>query len=809
MLRTPPFSAAFLAAALFMVPTAAPGQDAGPGTGGAVAALRAEKMLDGGGRRVLMIGAHPDDEYTDLIALLSRGDGVETAYLSLTRGEGGQNLIGNELGVGLGILRTDELLAARAIDGGRQFFTRAFDFGFSKSAEETFRFWPHDSLLKDVVRVIRQFQPQVIVSVWSGTPRDGHGHHTVAGIIAREAFDAAADPARFPEAGAAFRVSKFYLAPYTLQPNTPTLTLDGGRIEPASGLTMHQLAARSRSRHRSQDMGMLEEPGPWPVRVALAAVAPGVTAGPLDSMFAGIAISPSNAASAQRATGVRGSGIVLDAYADRDEIASGDSITITMLVVNNSPDTVAVRMRAGEPWWKLIRADTACMGTVSVAPGARRDCRVRRIADAVSQPYMLNRPLSGAMYDLPDAIPRTVATGDTVLSLVEPVVFGRAYDEEPKAMFFFMGRRPSASIATVTVRGRSLDQGLGELRRPIAVVPPIGVEITPGTTVWPRGVRSRTFEVHAEHLARGTTRARIALTGPAGWQVTPARDVNFSRFGERITLPFTITAPTVVRDTTVEFQAFAVIGNDTLRRTVHRIEYPHVPRRVYFTDANATVTVADMTFPSLARTAYVRGAADQIPGALHGAGIKLRVLDGDAMETAVLDSLSVLVIGPRAYEVSDAVRRAHPRIMEWVERGGTLVVQYQQYQYVSGGFAPRPFTIASPHDRVTDETAAVTLLDPAHRLLRFPNRITAADFDGWRQERGLYFAGTWDAAWSPLMEMHDAGEPPKRGGLLVANAGRGRVVYTGLAFFRQIPAGVPGAWRLFANLLAPGEARAR
>ncbi|MBA2293333.1 MAG: PIG-L family deacetylase [Gemmatimonadales bacterium] len=781
----------------FLAPLCVGAQASGPGTGGAVAHARAT-VAEGNWKRVLMVGAHPDDEYNDLIALLARGRGIETAYLSLTRGEGGQNLIGNELGVALGLLRTEELIAARRIDGGRQFFTRAFDFGFSKTADETFRFWPHDSLLLDVVRVIRAFKPQVIVSVWSGTARDGHGHHTVAGMIAREAFDVAADPSRFPEAGPAFRPSKFYLAPYTLAADAPMLVLEGGAIEPASGLSYHQLAARSRSQHRSQDMGSLEEPGPWPVRVALAALAPGVRATPAESLFAGIAADapePGRADSIRAVLRIGRANVVFDAYANDDEIATGDSATVTLLAWNAGRDTVSVRMvlpTSGS--WFAMRGPGSCGDRAPLAPGAKRTCHlVVTNTGGRAQPYFLRVPMDGSMYRWSGATH----------------AWGLPFELDVRPTFVATFRDGSEAAQSVEVRGRFLDQATGEVRRPLVGVPRIALEMQPSRVLWRQGERSRVMQVHLEHMAHDTTKAIVALDVPDGWTVGAPQQLTLTRENERATVEFTVTAPAVPPQGEVIFRAAAVVGADTLRHAIHRIDYPHISRRTYFTPSESAVVVAPVTFVQRVKAGYVRGAADLIPEALADAGVTMHVLEEGALDSYALDSIDVLVIGPRAYEISDAVRRANPRIIEWVRGGGTLIVQYQQYQYVRGAYAPRPFTISRPHDRVTDEAAAVTILDPAHPIFRYPNAIGADDFNDWRQERGLYFAGTWDDAWTPLLEMHDAGEEPQRGSLLVAPLGRGNVVYTGLAFFRQIPAAVPGAWRLFANLLALGERRGR
>ncbi len=373
-------------------------QDGGPGTGGLVR-LAQERQALASPYRVLVVGAHPDDEDNDLIAILSRGWGVETAYLSLTRGEGGQNLIGTELGAALGIVRGSELVAARAVDGGRQFFTRAFDFGYTRSIEETWRFWPRDSLLKDVVRIIRRFRPHVIVAVFSGTPRDGHGQHQASGVLALDGFHAAGDATRFPEL-----VSEEGLPPWT--PSKlyrdygvqEGIVLDGGVLDPATGHSLHQIGRRSRSQHRSQDMGQLEEPGPASVMLGLEAVAPGIAAGPMDSLFAGIAADddPYDREHAMHLR-VAETGVILDAYVEDDEVVAGQVVPVHVVVWDVGRGIFQARgfhPRFGTGWEVLDRGD--CPPPRPEDYGALLKCTLNmRVAAGapVDQPYYLRAPM--------------------------------------------------------------------------------------------------------------------------------------------------------------------------------------------------------------------------------------------------------------------------------------------------------------------------------------------------------------------------------------------------------------------------------
>ncbi|MGH7594565.1 MAG: PIG-L family deacetylase, partial [Gemmatimonadales bacterium] len=749
---------------------------------------------------VLMIGAHPDDEDTELLTILARGQGMETAYLSLTRGDGGQNLIGSELGEALGVLRTEELASARHIDGGQQFFTRAYDFGFSKTAAETFRFWTRDSILKDMVRVIRRFRPQVVVSVWSGTPADGHGHHQVSGILSLEAYRAAGDSTRFPELQTQEHLPpwhpfKFYRSPRG-GVGGPTLTFNGGVIDTSVGLSLHQIAARSRSQHRSQNQGNLENLGPSGTGLRLEERAAGIT-GPDDSLFAGIPAEPvpvpdTHAIEARLIE----AGIVLDATTNDDEVAPGEALPVTLTIWNAGRDTARVSASMIGHDGFVSRAGTCQSNLQVLAPGALFRCSYTSTISshaAPTAPYYLAKPRQSAMYQW---------SGD-------PAIWG-APSAPPLEAEFQVALGRGATLATIReVQDRFRDPVLGEVRRPVMIVPAIAVDLQPNRLLWPSGQRSHQFAVALEHLSRDSTDAMVSLVVPGGWTVSAPQRVHFTREGERAVIGFKVTVPIRTFLGRYRFAASVVAGTDTFDTGLYRIRYPHVRARNMVTAAQADVVVVDVDFPPLTAIGYVRGGGDLVPEAMANAGLPVTLLTGDALERGPLNRFKVIVIGPRAYEADESLVRANPRLMRWLETGGTLIVQYQQTPYVRGGFAPKPLNIVSPtQSRVTDETAPVTLIAKDNAVLRWPNRIGARDFDDWVQERGLDFPLTWDPAWTPILEMHDPGDTPRDGGLLIAKVGRGTAVYTGLAFHRQLPAVVPGAWRLWANLLGAGQAPA-
>ncbi|HEY4100678.1 MAG TPA: PIG-L family deacetylase [Gemmatimonadales bacterium] len=769
-------------------------QTGGAGTGG-LARLAQEQKLAGSWRRVLMIGAHPDDEDTELLTILARGDGITAGYLSLTRGDGGQNLIGSELGKSLGVLRTEELVSARKIDGAQQFFTRAFDFGFSKTADETFRFWNRDSVLKDMVRIIRRFRPQVVVSVFSGTPADGHGHHQVAGILTPEAYRAAGDPARFPEL-----VSQEHLPPW--QPSklyrdargtSGTLTFDGGVIDPAVGLSLRQIAARSRSQHRSQNQGGLEELGPSRTGLRLVERIPSIT-GNDDSLFAGIPreAPPANDVHANEVQLIE-KGIVVDATTDRDEVTPGEAVPVTLTVWNAGHDTARVTA-ALVPHDGVSIGKGDCAGSMpSVAPGALYRCTATMtVANhaAPSSPYYLEKPLAGAMFQWSGP----------------PSLWGEPEAPPIEAAFLFHVAGSQYMTVTRELAARFRDPVLGEVRHPVIIVQPITVDLQPSQLLWPASTRQHQFQVVLQHLEQDSADAVVSLALPRGWTTAAPQHVHFTRVGERATVAFTVTTPAATPAQRYEISARVVSGHDTLDTGLERIRYPHIRDRNIVTDARSAIVVTDIAFAPVGTIGYVRGGGDLMPEAMTDAGLHVQLLTGDALERGSLAPYKVIVIGPRAYEADESLDRANPRLMRWLEAGGTLIIQYQQTPYVRGGYAPRPLNIGAPtQNRVTDETAPVHLIAPQQQVLRWPNPIGARDFDNWVQERGLDFPASWDPAWTPVLETHDAGDITREGGLLIAHVGKGIAVYTGLSFHRQLPVVVPGAWRLWANLLAVGQ----
>jgi LmbE family N-acetylglucosaminyl deacetylase len=870
-------------------------------------------------KRVLMIGAHPDDEDTELLTILVRGMGAEAAYLSLNRGEGGQNLIGAELGEALGLIRTEELLAARRLDGARQYFTRAYDFGYSKTIDETWQHWPRDTILKDVVRIVRRFRPQIIVSIFSGTPRDGHGQHQAAGWSALEVFRAAGDSTRFREL---FREEGLLpWSPLKLYRSArfdsvaTTLTLNGGVLDPAVGKSFHQIAMAGRSLHRSQDMGQLQRIGPSKVRLALIEDRTGTANDPAGGLFSGIDTSMAatplgERRSASAATLIRagtpaaglvaymaridsvvaargslsrqrsllaraasdleravaepprtGAGggvyytrgieledqlahlnaaawhlgrVVFDAVLDDDRVVAGQTLRWTLSTWNAADEPRRADMRAveciplgecqgPEPDSMPLTVPPGQVGTVTAA--------YEVLDQPPSTPYFLASPRAGDIYRWPEQ-------RQDRLSLSGGPPYGEPF--EPPTFLGSVevnaGELDSLGAARLTEAVfRFNDQARGEVRRPVIVVPRVDVKLDPATEVWPTSSLSpHRFTVTLTHGGKDSTSGTLRLQLPRGWPPVAPQRFHFAKEDERESFVFEVKPPARLAPDSGEIRAVAEDARGTAYDVgVYTVDYPHIRPRSYTRLATATLRIAPLIVPRLTRVGYIRGAADQVPEALASVGVPVTLLSGAAIERGRLDRFDAIVVGPRAYETDSTLVENNRRLLDYVRRGGLLIVQYQQHQFFNGRFAPYPMTVggqplrledsgpprtgagsqrAAPpvsHDRVTDENAPVKLVAPDHPAVRLPNRMSATDWKGWVQERGLYFARSWDRRYRPILETHDPGEAPLLGGLLIAPVGKGTYIYTGLSFFRQLPAGVPGAFRLFNNLLALGKRSAR
>jgi LmbE family N-acetylglucosaminyl deacetylase len=824
--------------------------------------------------RVLMIGAHPDDEDTQLIAWLAKARHVETAYLSLTRGDGGQNLIGNELGTALGMIRTEELLAARRIDGGHQYFTRAYDFGFSKTLEETLDHWPKDSILSDVVSIIRAFRPHVIIAVFTGTPADGHGHHQFSGVVAREAFDAAGDTVRFPANRLAglepWTPSKFYRL--RRQASGATLAFDVGEYDPLLGESYSEIATLSRSQHRSQGQGALPRKGPVysGVRLEVSRVSdvnatetglfdgidttwsrfkslrlPDSLRTALDSLPAARAavvaaenlVDPSpmvrplatymrlvERASHGRACGVSGAegaadhdcsgaerdlwsslsatseratralvdaaGIAIDITAPRDLIAQNDTVPVSVRVYNGGKTTV-----------QLDRlAFVGALGMVS-----RRQHEIPPDSSA-TQPMTYHAPVN---LSLPWWL-RRQPTGDVFVQSRMEMIEGEDRRLESGAEIGLRIDDVPVVVRDGPIVYRFADPARGEVRRPIATVPEISILLQHEVEYARAGAPiDRTMLVYV-HSADGVPRqVDVTLQLPDGLHAdTATRHAALEPFGDAH-LYFRVRG--VLAGGRYEIKASASLRDAAVVRVFQAgfvpVEYSHIRPLRFYRSASVTLEAVNVTYANL-KVGYIKGVGDNVMPMLEQLGLSVAELDPLTLPQISLSGFSAIVIGPRAYEANPALVANNGSLMAFARNGGTIVTQYGQAAYGRPGILPFPIVAPRATDRVTDENAQVRVLDPGSPLLSRPNKIGAEDFAGWVQERATYMPRTFDKEYRTVFSMNDKGDPPQDAAVLIAPLGKGTYVYTTFAFFRQLPAGNPGAARLFVNLLSANHASA-
>ncbi len=778
---------------------------------GAVALANALALLGPQVPRVLYIAAHPDDEDPRLIAYLSRGGRAEVAYLSLTRGEGGANLIGDELGDALGVLRTQELLAGRRIDGARQYFTRAYDFGFSKSAAEAFTHWPRDSLLNDVIKVVRAFRPHVIVATFSGTPRDNHGQHQVSGQLARNAYDLASDVARFPIArfGAPWTPLKLYRNAGFF-PDGPHLAINVGEFDPLSGLSFDEIASRTRSQHKSQGVRENHRLGDVTIRYyreasRLTADIPreretsmldglqetsqssngangAAVAGRLDAHSPAAAI-PFIARHAPRTESERtwydraaiaATGLAFEAIAPRQFAAVGDSIVLDYALHNRG--TIAVR----------IDSAAGAFPSGTVAPGGSVRWKATLRPARRMQPWWLQRPRVGDMYT--DAPP---TESDDEL----------AQADWPRIKVGIAGLPQPVAISARPVY-RLLEGFYGDTIAPLMVAP--GLTVTPAQSIAVARADSRldrNFYVTVRSSFDSERRVTVDIDLPRGLSATPSSAEVVIPAGARRTVAFRIAGTMPAGAHRLRLRATS--NGEVFDESVRVVAYPHVIPQAMYAPAGITVHAVPVAVPAGLRVGYIAGKADFGPQVLTDLGVSVTLIEPAEISRLDLSRFSVVVVGPRMYEASAELAENNGRLMDYAGNGGRLVVQYGQYLMGTPGILPYRITITRPPDRVTDENAVVTITDPAARELTHPNRITAADFEGWVQDRATFMPDEFDPRYRTMLAMNDPGEQPVHSAILVAPVGKGTYVYTTLALFRQLEEGLPGAVRLLVNLLTP------
>jgi LmbE family N-acetylglucosaminyl deacetylase len=796
---------------------------------------------------VLYVAAHPDDENTQVITYFARGRGYRTAYLSLTRGDGGQNLLGAQLGDALGVARTHELLAARRVDGGRQYFTRAKDFGYSKNAEETLSVWDRQAVLSDIVRVIRTFRPDVIITRFSPKPAPTHGHHTASTVLALEAFRLAADPTAFPDQlgdltpwqarRIVHNVGRGITAanpaagipigglPADVPDGPGVVKIDVGGRDPVLGESFGSIAARSRAMHKTQGFDISAPPLNEGARVEPFVLLAGDT--PTKDLFDGVdttwhrvpggaevaravdetiarfnteapaASVPELLAIRRKLAALPGDPVVrdkreqldrilqaclgldVDTVVDRAEVVPGEKLKLT--------HTALVRSRIPVRWTgvRYPTVQRAVNKAIDLRPGqpaVRTASQVIPATTAPTQPYWLRTDGTPALFDVDD-----------------PSLIGRP--DNPPAFALEYVFEVGGQILTIADEARAVgDPARPELRRRLAIIPPIALRFLDRVRLFtPGATRPVTVELTA---ARAHTTGTVRIDAPDGWTITPATHrFRLAAAGDLARFTFSVTAPSRVASAGIG--ASVEINGRRFDRQRVEVRYDHLPLELLQPRARAKAVSVELATRGR-HVGYLPGAGDDVPAALEQMGYDVTALTGGDLTPDRLRRFDAVVIGIRAFNVRTDLAEGRSALFAYAEAGGTVVAQYNTLDRLREDWLA-PFDVRLSRDRVTNEHAPPTILEPEHPVLTMPNRITPADFEGWVQERGLYFPRQWDTRFIPIVAFADAGEPPLTSGLLVARHGAGYVVYTSLSWFRQLPEAVPGAYRLFANLVSLGK----
>ncbi|MFD2163719.1 PIG-L family deacetylase [Paradesertivirga mongoliensis] len=769
---------------------------------------------------VLYIAAHPDDENTRLLAYLAKEKKLRTGYLSITRGDGGQNLIGTEQAELLGLIRTQELLAARKVDGAEQFFTRANDFGFSKSPEESLKFWGKEQILEDVVWVIRNFKPDVIITRFPEDERAGHGQHSASAILAREAFIAAADSKRFPDQlkqVKTWQAKRIVWNTFNFGGTNTTasdqLTINVGLYNPLLGKSYGEIAAESRTNHKSQGFGSASQRGDFMEFFRHVAGSKAKT-----DLFEGLDFSWGKLPDGKEiSTLIKAAENIFDATQPSKSVESllkikrlidqteeqQKSEEINKLILacagiwfemtSNEPyyaagDSIAVKLQAIARVPTDFKYDVSINETLSKQTGLKLSPnKITTVNPLVkfetlsnTQPYWLRLPQSIGSYSLTNTNENGMPENKDPFSAIFNVQIG---DQKITV------KRPVVYKYT--------DQVRGEVYQHLVVAPPVTASLTEKAYVFNHNTPQK-ISVQLQSF-RDNIAGRAEVQVPAGWSVTPKTvDFTLQKKGGFEVKEFTITPGGNVSNgnMTVNIR----VGNQTFNQGFKEIKYDHIPAQSLFPKAQAQVARLDIKTTGK-KVAYIAGAGDLVGESLKLIGYDVTNLSAEQVLSTDLSAFDAIVTGVRLYNTNPDVKAMQPKLLDYVFKGGVLLLQYNvSNPLLIQNMGPYPFRLN--RDRVTQEDAEVRLINPEHPVLNFPNKITARDFEGWIQERGLYFATEADAAYTPILSTNDTGEKPNTGSLLVANHGKGKFVYTSLSFFRQLPAGVPGAYRLFVNLIS-------
>ena len=784
----------------------------------------------------LYIAAHPDDENTRLIAYLANTKKARTGYLSLTRGDGGQNLIGSEIRELLGVIRTQELLAARRIDGGQQFFTRANDFGYSKRPDETLEIWNKEKVLSDVVWAIRTFKPDVIINRFDHrTPGTTHGHHTASAMLSSEAFDLVGDKNQFKEQlkltetwqpkRLFFNTSSWF---YRNQEDFEKATkgkltaFDVGVYYPLKGLSNNELAAMASSQHLCQGFGRVTTRGSQNEYVEFLK---GEKPKDKNDIFSGINTTWNR---------VKGGGeigaILYEVEANFDFVNPSKHLPKLM-------EAYKMIQHLADLHWRKIKDKEikeiieACAGLYIEAAADSSSGMPNATTDVNFE--VLNRStVSIELISITSAIDGKTITKELDLETNKKVNFkeiitlktteysdpywlrkeaslgmyrvdnqnliGKPETPRPAKIHFNLSIDQVPIVITKNVVRRYAERDKGEIYEPFEILPKVTTRLPNKVLIFSDDVAKKVFvEVSA---GADSIVGNISLKAPVNWQVSPKKiSFNIAQKNDKQTVAFFVTPPK--NQSEGKLKVNVTSNGKTYNKELVEINYNHIPKQSVLLTSEAKVVRLNIKTIGT-KIGYINGAGDAIPESLRQIGYKVTLLNPLEINGDNLQKYDAIVLGIRAYNVVKELKFKQKYLLDYVEKGGNLIVQYNTNRRVD---IAAPFELKLSRDRVTDEFAEVRVLEKGHSILNYPNKITSEDFKGWVQERGLYFPGTWSKEYTPILSMNDKGETPKNGSLLIAKYGKGNYIYTGLSFFRELPAGVSGAYKLFANMLAVGK----
>ncbi len=782
---------------------------------------------------VLYVAAHPDDENNALLAYFTKGEHLRTGYLAMNRGDGGQNLIGTEQGDLLGVLRTQELLSARRIDGAKQFFTRAIDFGYSKSAKETMRIWGRDKILSDVVWVIRKFRPDVIITRFPGTGEGVHGHHTASEILAAEAFKISGDSTKFPEQlkyvkpWKAKRILWNAWLPILKKRGTDLSTLikiDDGAYDPLLGESYTEIAARARSMHKTQGFGSGSRPG-QNIEYFLP-----IDGAPVKhSLFDGVDLTwnriPGGAkvgktlAVAQKEFNPEHPEklipVLLKAYAELNLLKNSYWVKIKKRELSDLiKDCAGIYIQATAPDYSAVPGQTVEITSSIINrsdfPFTLKQVKLNYDQNNESLNYKLddNKLYSvTSQIKIPQNMPYSQPYwlvqkhGEGDYKVDSQLLIGQAENKPPVNAEFVIEAGNQELHFSIPVEHKWTDPVKGEELRTMIIVPPVAINIPNKNYVFPNN-NSREININLA-ANEDSISGSLKFDLPPGWKISPAeKKFSMSKKGDQMTLPFTVTPPS--GSSVGNLEADAYVNNFKINRGMIAINYPHINVQTVFPLSETKLIRLNIN-KVINNIGYIMGPGDEVPVYLKELGYSVTMLENKDIENGNLSKFDAIITGIRLYNTDNQLTFEQSKLLEYVKNGGTLVIQYNKnFGLVTKNIGPYPFHISNK--RVTDENASVAFLKPDSPLLNFPNKITSEDFKNWVQERGIYFADEWDPRYETVIACHDPGENPLEGGLLYTKYGKGVFIYTGYDWFRELPEGVPGAYRIFVNLISAGKA---